>query len=107
MKIKDVEEFIKSRKPEEISASQKIEEKLNDRKLELEKIKEIISNNDIVGILGQEGNVYKSWFKYEQNKDLNIIVRIKGNNLYIVSAFPCEIERRVKHEKTKREKGEI
>jgi len=100
-----VENFIKTRKSEEIEASPRVEEKLKERKLLIKDIKQIVLNNKMLGIVNQGGDVYKIWFEYTREHDFNVIIRIKGAKCYIVTAFPCEMERRVRHEKTRREKG--
>jgi hypothetical protein len=105
MQISEVEKFIKSIKKEQITISPRIEEKLKERKLDVEDIKNKILNNYIVGIVSQGEDVYKIWLEDSKHYDLNIILRIKGSMCYLVSAFPCESNRRIKHEKTKREKG--
>ena len=101
MKISEVENFIKTRKTIEIDISPRVEEKLKERNLNIKEIKQMLLNNEILGIVNQGDEVYKLTKDY----DLNVIIRIKGSKCYIVTAFPCDAERRVKHEKTTREKG--
>lgn len=66
-----------------------------DRKLESNKVKEVIKNNEILGIVEQDQNLYKVWFFYEKHKDLNVIVRILPyQKIRLVTIFPCYSERR-------------
>jgi hypothetical protein len=49
----------------------------------------------ILGILEQGDGIYKIWFAYEKNKDLNIILRIPSRRkLKLVTVFLCSSERR-------------
>ena len=105
MKISEVENFIKTRKTIEIDISPRVEEKLKERNLNIKEIKQMLLNNEILGIVNQGDEVYKLWLEYTKDYDLNVVIRIKGSKCYIVTAFPCDTERRVKHEKTTREKG--
>lgn len=66
-----------------------------DRNLDINFIKKVIKNNDILGVLEQDKNLHKIWFFYEQRKDLNIILRILSDKrLRLVTVFPCYSERR-------------
>jgi hypothetical protein len=51
MKIREVEDFIKTRKREQIDASPKVKEKLKERNLDMEHVKDVILNNDICAII--------------------------------------------------------
>ena len=68
-----------------------------DRNLNVNSVKKVIKNNDVLGILEQGENLYKIWFFYERRKDLNIILRILSNKkLRLITIFPCYSERRKK-----------
>jgi len=70
-------------------------EKCEERGLDIQKIKNIITNQKILGIIEQNKNLYKIWYEYTESKDLNIVINIMTNNrIKLVTLFPCLIERR-------------
>jgi len=65
------------------------------RMLNLNIIRETARKNKILGVLEQAEGLYKIWFLYEKNKDLNIILRIlPGRKIKFITLFPCYSERR-------------
>jgi len=95
MELNESLSLIKRGLNEEVIESKHFIDQCRDRNLNISSVKEVIRNNEIVGILKQEVDLYKIWFLYEQHKDLNIIVRIiPDQRLRLVTIFPCYSERR-------------
>jgi len=95
MDLNEALSLIKLGLKKEVLESKHFIDQCIDRKIDIYVVKKVISNNEIVGILKQETDLYKIWFLYEQQKDLNIIVRIiPDQRLRLVTIFPCYSERR-------------
>ena len=95
MDIGEALSLIKRGLKKEIVESKHFLDQCKDRNLDIDSVKKVIMNNDILGVLEQDKDVYKIWFFYEQRKDLNIILRIlPDKRLRFVTIFPCYSERR-------------
>lgn len=79
-----------------IIESRHFKEKCNERNFDINSIKKLIQKNKILGILEQNNNLYKIWYFYEKNKDLNIILKIINNRIKLITIFPSESKRRQK-----------
>ena len=89
--------IIKKSLKKEVIESRHFKDQCKARNLDITNIKEIITKKQILGILDQEENLYKVWFPYEKNKDLNIITKILPNKkLKFITVFPSDSERRTK-----------
>ena len=85
----------KSLSGNKIIESKHFKEECTDKNLPVEEITKIITENEVLGIVQQEQNVYKVWFFYTSNKDLNIILRIlPEEKLRLITLYPCNAERR-------------
>ncbi len=76
MELNESLSLIKRGLNEEVIESKHFIDQCRDRNLNISSVKEVICNNEIVGILKQEVDLYKIWFLYEQHKDLNIEVQL-------------------------------
>ncbi len=95
MDIGDALKLIKRNLRKKVVESKHFKEQCEDRELDMNLIKETVRKNKILGILEQDEELYKIWFFYEKNKDLNIIIKILSNRrLRFVTVFPCYSERR-------------
>ncbi len=95
MDVSEALSIIKIGLKKEIVESKHFLDQCKDRDLDIDSIKKVIMNNDILGVLEQDQNLYKIWFFYEQRKDLNIILKIlPDKRLRLVTVFPCYSERR-------------
>jgi len=95
MDVSEAISTIKKGLKKDIVESNHFLDQCKDRNLDVNKVKKVIINNDILGILEQDKNLYKIWFFYEQRKDLNIILKIlPDKRLRLVTVFPCYSERR-------------
>ena len=87
--------LIKSGLKKELVESKHFLDQCKDRNLDMNSVKKVIKDNDILGILEQDKDLYKIWFFYEQRKDLNIILKIlPDKRLRLVTIFSCYSERR-------------
>lgn len=65
------------------------------RNLNSNEVIRIIKETQILGIVKQDEELYKVWFEFEKEKDLNIIIKILPNEkLKFVTIFPCYSARR-------------
>ena len=66
-----------------------------ERKIEIKTAREIFKKKKILGILKQDEDIFKIWFYFDEDKDINIIVNIINNKrLKLITIFPCLTERR-------------
>src|SRR3989344_4638485 len=97
MDVSEALSLIKRGLKKEIVESKHFLDQCKDRNLDIDSVKKVIKDNDILGILEQDKDLYKIWFSYEQRKDLNIILRILSDKrLRLVTIFPCYSERRTR-----------
>ncbi|MBU0470159.1 MAG: hypothetical protein KKA62_01430 [Nanoarchaeota archaeon] len=95
MDVSEALSLIKKGLKTEIVESKHFLEQCKDRNVDIDFVRKVIMNNDILGVLEQDKNLYKIWFFYEQRKDSNIILRIlTDKRLRLVTVFPCYSERR-------------
>jgi hypothetical protein len=73
MDVSDALLLIKKGLKKEIVESKHFLDQCKDRNLDINYVKKVIMNNDILGVLEQDENLYKIWLFYEQRKDLNIM----------------------------------
>ncbi|HKZ42806.1 MAG: hypothetical protein A3B06_03920 [Candidatus Yonathbacteria bacterium RIFCSPLOWO2_01_FULL_43_20] len=66
------------------------------RELSPDTIKDTYQNKDIVGIIEQGPDVYKLWFIFTTDKDLNIVVRRYPEYLLLITVFECEKKKRLR-----------
>jgi len=94
MEIEKALKLIKSQLKKEVIESKHFKDQCIERELDIDKVKEVAKTNKILGILEQSESLYKIWFYYEKEKDLNIIIRIVDDKVKFVTVFPCYSERR-------------
>ncbi len=95
MDVSEALSLVKRGLNKEVIESKHFLDQCQARNLDLNFIKKVIINNEILGILEQDKDLYKIWLFYEQRKDLNIILRIlPDKKLRLVTVFPCYSERR-------------
>jgi len=95
MDVSEALSIIKRGLKKEIVESKHFLDQCRDRNLEPASVREVLINNDLLGILEQDTDLYKILFFYEQRKDLNIILKIlPDKRLRLVTLFPCYSERR-------------
>ena len=70
------------------------DEQCNKRSFNIEGIKDVIKQNEILGILKQNEDLFKVWFYYLEHKDLNIIINTGDDRIKLVTIYPCESCRR-------------
>jgi hypothetical protein len=85
-----------------IRFSMHAKEKLNDRNLTKEAVIEALRKGEILGIVEQDdaGNMYKLWLSHKNDMDLNVILKIENDGLFLITAFVCESGRRKKDGKS-------
>ena len=66
MDVSEALSIIKIGLKKEIVESKHFLDQCKDRDLDIDSIKKVIMNNDILGVLEQDQNLYKIWFFYEQ-----------------------------------------
>ncbi len=91
--------LIKRNLKKEIIETKHFKEQCLDRNLDIKTIRNVVSGNKILGIVEQDEKekLYKVWFYYEKNKDLNIVMRIlPSGKLKFVTTFPCYSDRRAR-----------
>lgn len=95
MDLQTALELIRNSLSENIAFTKHFVDQCIDRKLDENRIRKILLDSRILGILEQGEALYKIWFFYEKNKDLNIILRISNNeDIRLVTVFPCYSDRR-------------
>lgn len=82
--------------------SRHFKEECKDRNLSGEEITKILIQNEILGIVQQDHNLYKIWMFYDENKDLNLILYLlPEEKLRLITVFLCNSERRKRQNATK------
>ena len=71
--------LIQEKLKDDIVETKHFKEKCEERALDIEKIRDLVKTNKILGIVEQSEYLYKIWFYYEKHKDLNIIMKIINN----------------------------
>lgn len=95
MDISSALSLIQEKLKENVIESKHFKEKCLERSLDIEKVRELVQKNKILGIVEQDENLYKIWFFYETHKDLNIIMRIiSSSKIKFITIFPSDSERR-------------
>ena len=102
MDLSEALSIIKDALKSEYVESRHFKDQCQDRQLDIDVIKKLIMNPEILGITEQNENQYKIWLKYDSRKDLNIILGIlPDKKLRLVTLFPSYIERRIRNERRK------
>ena len=97
MEISEALTIIKEGFKKKPSEAKHFLDQCKDRNLDANNINNIITNNEILGIVKQDQNLYKVWLFYERSKDLNIILRIlPDKKLRLITIFPCNSDRRTR-----------
>ncbi len=80
----------------EVQVSTHFKEQAEDRNLNLSEIKSVCMQSDVLALINQDDGRFKITFKYQKDKDLNIIVEIKDNIVRLITIYPCQTKRRTK-----------
>ena len=77
------------------SDSKHFHDQLEKRGLDREMIERVLSAGEPWGIVEPDEGLYKVWFAFEKDKDLNVVIRIvDGEQIRLVTLFPCDVKRR-------------
>ncbi len=95
MEIREILEFIKNLKEEEIEFSYHSLDRLNKREINQQELIKIVLNNKIVSITEQKDK-YLGYFFKTQEKDLAIAFTKKGKHFKIITTYIINSNRRLK-----------
>ena len=70
MDVSEALSLIKRGLGKEIVESKHFLDQCKDRNLDVNSVKKVIKNNDILGVLEQDEDLYKIWFFYEQRANM-------------------------------------
>ncbi|CAF30039.1 hypothetical protein [Methanococcus maripaludis] len=96
MNIPEFLKILNETQKEEIEKTIHIEEQLKDRNIEYTHVLELLEK-DSVGILKQNDNTFKLYYEDTDSKDMVIIISYRSEKLHLVTLFPHDIKRRVRH----------
>ena len=72
MDVSEALSLVKRGLKKEIVESKHFLDQCKDRNLDINSVKNVIANNDILGVLEQDKNLYKIWFFYEQRDSVKL-----------------------------------
>ena len=72
MDVSEALSLVKRGLKKEIVESKHFLDQCKDRNLDINSVKKVIANNDILGVLEQDKNLYKIWFFYEQRDSVKL-----------------------------------
>lgn len=88
--------ILKETRKEEIEKTIHVEEQLKDRNIEYTHVLELLEK-DSVGILKQNDNTFKLYYKDTDSNDMVIIISYRSEKLHLVTLFLHDIKRRVRY----------
>jgi hypothetical protein len=94
--ISQIESFIKNLRLNEIIFKPHALTRMVERNLNEDHVREVVLRAPLAGLVMQDEEKFLVMFKDTGDKDLNVVARIVGDKLKIITAYPSHTVRRVK-----------